>query len=110
MSEHSATSPIIVQKYAICKTKYEFGKRAITSLSYFCVCLLGARLYALISTHVSQLNLKIGLQMSYLHLAKAGLIVMAPGEASGRLLPLQGLLHLLRCEKHLNVDQVLKIE
>ena len=46
----------------------------------------------------------------YLHLAEAGFIVMAPGQASGRLLPLQRLLHLLSCEEHLNVHQILKIQ
>lgn len=47
------------------------------------------------------------LNFTNLHLAEAGLVVMAPGQARGRLLPLQRLLHLLSCEEHLNVHQIL---
>lgn len=35
---------------------------------------------------------------------------MAPSQASGCLLPLQRLLHLLSCEEHLNVHQILKTQ
>lgn len=48
------------------------------------------------------------LHARYLHLAEAGLVVMAPGEAGGRFLPLQRLLHLLCCEEHLDVHQILE--
>lgn len=48
--------------------------------------------------------------MNYLHLAEAGFIIVAPSKARGGLLPLQRLLHLLSCEEHLNVHQILKIQ
>lgn len=47
--------------------------------------------------------------MGYLHLSEAGFVVMAPGKARSRLLPLQRLLYLLSCEEHLNVHKILKI-
>lgn len=48
--------------------------------------------------------------MGYLHLSEAGFVVMAPGKARSRLLPLQRLLYLLSCEEHLNVHKILKIQ
>lgn len=57
-------------------------------------------------TKPSLLKLKRG----YLHLSEAGFVVMAPGKASSRLLPLQRLLYLLSCEEHLNVHKILKIQ
>ena len=42
-------------------------------------------------------------QPAHLHLAKPGLVVMAPGQAGGSLAPLQGLLHLFGSQEHLDV-------
>lgn len=47
-------------------------------------------------------------QATHLHLAKPRLVVVAPSQAGGGLSPLQGLLHLLGRQEHLDVHQVLQ--